>query len=45
MGLPRPLFVYFRSFRIQTLQKTVGVSEIRTRIVRLEGEHTTTDLH
>ena len=39
MGLPRPLFVYFRSFQTQILQKkTVGVSKIRTRIVGVESE-------
>ena len=50
MGQPRSLFVYFRSFQTQILQKkTVGVSRIRTRIVRVEGEHadhlTTTTTH
>ena len=49
-GPPRPLFVYFSSFRTQILQKNnVGVSGIRTRIVRVEGEHpdhlTTTTAH
>ena len=33
MGQPRPLFVYFRSFQTQILQKkTVDVIGIRTRI-------------
>ena len=50
MGQPRSLFVYFRSFQTQILQKkTVGVSRIRTWIVRVEGEHadhlTTTTTH
>ena len=38
---PSPaFFVYFRSFsNINFIEKTVGVSRIRTRIVRLEGEH------
>ena len=35
MGHPRPLFVYFRSFRIEN----VDFSGIRTRIVGIEGEH------
>ena len=38
MGKPRPR-VYFLSFQSQILQKTVGISEIRTQIVRVEGEH------
>ena len=50
MGQPRPLFVYFRSFQTQILQKkTVGVSGIRTRIVWVAGKHadhlTTTPAH
>ena len=40
MGQPGLFFVYFRSFLTQNLQKTVRVSGIRTRIVRVEGEHT-----
>ena len=37
MGQPRPLFVYFCSFQTQIFtEKTEG---IRTRIVRVEGEH------
>ena len=40
MGQPRPLFAYFCSFQTQILQKkTVGVSGIQTRIVRVEGKH------
>ena len=39
MGKPRPRCVYFLSFQSQILQKTVGISEIRTQIVRVEGEH------
>ena len=43
MGLPRPLFVYFRSFQTQILlKKYVGVSGIRTRIVRVADHLTTT---
>ena len=39
-GQSRPLFVYFRSFQTQILQKkTVGVSGIQTRIVEVECEH------
>ena len=49
-GQPRNLFVYFRSFQTQILQKkTVSFSGIQTRIVRVEGEHadhlTTTTAH
>ena len=37
--IPASFFVYFRSFPTQILQaKTAGVSVIRTRIVRVEGE-------
>ena len=40
MGQPRPLFVYFKYFKTQILQKkTEGFSRIRTRIVRVEGDH------
>ena len=40
MGQPRPLFVSFRSFQSQSLQKnTVDVSRIQTRIVGVEGKH------
>ena len=39
MGQPRPLFVYFRSFQKQFYRKIVDLSGIRTRIVRVEGEH------
>ena len=39
MGQPRLLFVYFRSFQTQILWKTVGVSEIWTRIDGVEGKH------
>ena len=43
MGLLRPLFVYFRSFQTQILlKKYVGVSGIRTRIVRVADHLTTT---
>ena len=38
--LPRSLFVYFRSFQTHILtEKSVSVSQIRTWIVRVEGEH------
>ena len=40
MGQPRPLFVYFKYYKTQILQKkTEGFSRIRTRIVRVEGDH------
>ena len=39
MGQPRHLFVYFHSFQTQFYRLTVGFSGIRTRIVRVEGEH------
>ena len=49
MDKPRPLFVHFRSFQTQNLQKTVDVSRIRTRIIRVEHKHadhlTTTTAH
>ena len=39
IGLPQPLFVYFRSFQTQILQKkTTAFSGIWTRIVGIEGE-------
>ena len=38
MGQPQPLFVYFR-FPNTVLQKFVDFIWIRTRIVRVEGEH------
>ena len=51
IGQPRPLFVYFQSFSNTTFTEiSVGVSGIRTWIVRVEGKHaadhltTTTDL-
>ena len=39
MGQPRPLFVYFRSFRARTnfTEKTLGISGIL--IVGVEGKH------
>ena len=41
MGQPRPLFVYFRSFQRQILQKkTVIVSGIQTRIYGVKDKHT-----
>ena len=47
-SLPRPLFVSFRSFQTQFFQKkTLGVSGMRTQIVRVEGEdvdHLTTTI-
>ena len=40
LALPWASFCYFRSFQTQILQKKiVGISGIRTRIVRVEGEH------
>ena len=39
MGQPRPLFVYFRSFQQQFYRNIIDLSGIRTRIVRVEGEH------
>ena len=40
MGLPRPLYVYFRSFQTQNLQKkTEGFSGTPTWIVGVEGKH------
>ena len=39
IGLPRPLFVYFRSFQTIYRIKTLDFIMIRTRIVRVEGEH------
>ena len=39
MGQPRPLFVYFCSFKTQILRKTVDFSGIRTRIDGVVGEH------
>ena len=40
MGQPRPLFCLFSSFsNTNFTEKTVEVSRIRTRIVRVEGEH------
>ena len=49
MGHLRPLLVYFHSFQTQILQKTVDVSRIRTRIIRVEHKHadhlTTTTAH
>ena len=39
MGHPRPLCVYFRSFSNKLQNKTVHFSGIRTRIYRVEGEH------
>ena len=45
MGLPWPLFVYFRSFHTYFTNKTVGVSGIRTWIVGIErwcADHLTT---
>ena len=40
MGQPRPLFVYFRSFQTQIVQKkNVVFSGIRTQIVGVEGKH------
>ena len=38
-AFPGHFFVYFRSFQSQILQKNVGVSGNRTRIVGAEGEH------
>ena len=40
MGQPRPIFVNFRSFQTQILQKTEDVSGIRTQIVWVEGKET-----
>ena len=49
MGQPRHLFVQFRSYQMQFYSQFVVLSEIRTRIVRVEGEHadhlTTTTAH
>ena len=39
MGQPRHLFVQFRSYQMQFYSQFVVLSEIRTRIVRVEGEH------
>ena len=39
VGQPRPLFVYFRSFKHNIIEKALGFSEIQTRIVGVEGEH------
>ena len=39
MGQPRPLLVYFSSFTTQILQKKLGFSRIRTRIVGEDGDH------
>ena len=39
MGLPGPFWFIFRFFQTHITEKTVGFSRIRTRIVRLEGEH------
>ena len=38
MGQPRPLLIYFRSFRQQFCSKMLDFSGIRTRIVGLEGD-------
>ena len=40
MGQPRTLFVYFLVCSNKNItEKTVAVSGIQTRIVRVEGEH------
>ena len=48
MGRTRPLFVYFRSFQTQLLQKKkLAFGRIRTRIVVVEGkqaDHLTTTM-
>ena len=49
MGQPRPLLFIFVLFKHKFYRKTVDVSRIRTRIVRVEVEHadhlTTTTAH
>ena len=35
----RPLFVYFRSFQTNILQKIRSLGRIRTRIIEVEGDH------
>ena len=39
MDQPQPLFAYFRSFQQQFYRKIVDFNGIRTRIVRVEGQH------
>ena len=48
MGHPLLLFEYYHSFQIQFYRKIEDFSEIRTRIVGVEGEradHLTTTIH
>ena len=41
MGQPRPLFYLFSFFsKTNFTKKPVGVSQIRTRIIRVEGKQT-----
>ena len=39
MGQPWPLFSFFDLLNTNILEKTVGFSEIRSRIVGVEGKH------